>query len=159
MCLKYKYCVLYYVCMNKKSDRKTKYLRWGSGVCVSGVGFVTALCHLDHLFEDLSRMPVVSSVVFPLLLSVALLGGGYWLGQSTDTGEQAVKVAIWSVFGAIVLTLAGMAIAVFQNSVAAPGSRPAIVILPSSVTEGAAIGFVIGIYTIWKNGLKSEMNK
>lgn len=145
--------------MNKQSDRETRYLRWGSGMCISGIGFVTALCHLDHLFEDLEGLPVVSSVVFPLLLSVALLGGGYWLGQSTDTGEQAVRVAIWSVFGAIILTLAGMAIAVYQNSVAVPGSRPAMVILPSSVTEGAAIGFVIGTYTIWKDDSKSEMNE
>lgn len=126
----------------------TIHQRWISGVVISGIGLVTALCHLDHLLEDLNGMPIISSIVFPLLLSVALFGAGYWLAQSTYTGEQVVRVAIWSIIGGIILTLLGIAIAVYQHTVATSDSRTAFVIIPSSVTEGTAIGFIFGIYTI-----------
>lgn len=56
---------------------------WISGMVISSIGVITGVAHADHLLEDLHTMPVVSSVMFPLCLSVGLLYAGYWLGKAT----------------------------------------------------------------------------
>jgi hypothetical protein len=122
---------------------------WISGVVVSSVGLITGLAHIDHLLEDLHTMPVVSGIVFPLCLSVVLLYAGYWLGTSGHSGKQAVRIAIWSIAGAVVLTLLGILILaadILLHHHIVPvtdGSAPTM-ILPSTVTEGAVIGFISG---------------
>ena len=122
---------------------------WISGVVVSSVGLITGLAHIDHLLENLHTMPVVSGIVFPLCLSVMLLYAGYWLGTSGYRGEQAVSIAIWSIAGTVVLTLLGtliLAADILLHHHIVPvtdGSAPTM-ILPSSVTEGAVIGFICG---------------
>ena len=122
---------------------------WISGVVVSSVGVITGLAHIDHLLEDLHTMPVVSGIVFPLCLSVVLFYAGYWLGTSDYSGEQAVSIAVWSVAGVVVLTLLGsliLAADILLHHHIVPvtdGSTPTM-ILPSSVTEGAVIGFIGG---------------
>lgn len=132
------------------------HLRWLSGLVIGGVGLATGLHHVDHLIEDVASVPVVSSIMFPLMLSVALLGAGYWLGQSDYSGEQAARVAIWSLVGAFVLTLSGTVIAAYQHAVAAPGSRTAFVILSSSIVEGTAMGFLVGMYRTWNDHQTTE---
>ena len=96
-------------------------------------------------------MPVVSGVVFPLCLSVALSYAGYWLATSDCGGEKGVIIAVWSVAGVICLTLVGTVIfivdiLVHHHSLPATGSNTPFIVLPSSVTEGAVIGFMCGIY-------------
>ena len=123
--------------------------RWISGAVVSSIGLITGLTHIDHLLEDLHTMPVVSGIVFPLCLSVVLVYAGYWLGTSDHSGKQAVSIAVWSIAGAVVLTLLGtliLAADILLHHHMLPvtdGSAPTI-ILPSSVTEGAVIGFISG---------------
>lgn len=123
--------------------------RWISGVVVSSIGTITGLAHIDHLIEDLHTMPIVSSIVFPLCLSVMLLYAGYWLGTSDYDGEQAVSIAVWSIAGAVVLTLLGTLIfatdiLLHHHTVPVTDSSTPTIILPSSVTEGAVIGFISG---------------
>jgi drug/metabolite transporter (DMT)-like permease len=130
--------------------------RWISGIVISSIGVITGLTHIDHLLENLHTMPVVSGIVFPLCLSVVLLYAGYWLGTSDYSGEQAVSIAVWSITGAVVLTLSGTLILATDISLhdhvvpATDGNAPTI-ILPSSVTEGTVIGFTYGIYETWRN--------
>lgn len=130
--------------------------RWMSGIVISSVGVITGLMHIDHLLEDRHTMPIVSGIMFPLYLSVVLLYAGYWLGTSGYSSEQAISIAFWSVGGAIGLTLAGTIILatdihLHQHAVpATDGSTPTI-ILPSSVTEGAVVGFIYGIYVVRSN--------
>ncbi|UPM43452.1 hypothetical protein [Halocatena salina] len=122
--------------------------RWASGMIISSIGLVTGLAHLDHLIEDAYAMPVVSSILFPLGLSVGLLRAGYWLAKSDYGSEQAVSIVIWSVIGAVALTLSG---AVVQHAVSVTGDTTVMIVLPSSVTEGTAIGFAYGVYAIWND--------
>ncbi|RRJ32158.1 hypothetical protein [Halocatena pleomorpha] len=122
--------------------------RWACGMIIGSLGLVTGLAHLDHLIEDAHRFPVVSGILFPLGLSMGLLCAGYWLVKSDYGGEQAVSIAIWSIIGAVVLTLSGV---VVQHSVLVTGDAKVIIVLPSSVTEGTAVGFVYGVYAIWSD--------
>lgn len=142
--------------MATQLTRNTAFQRWISGIVVSSVGAITGILHIDHFLEDLHTMPVVSGVVFPLFLSVILLYAGYWLGTSDYRGKQAASIAIWSIAGAIVLTLLGSIILVtdillHHHTVPVTSSNAPMIILPSSVTEGTAIGFAYGIYATWKN--------
>lgn len=135
--------------------------RWISGVVISSVGVVTGLAHIDHLLEDIHTMPVVSGIMFPLCLSVGLLYAGYWLGKSDYRDEQAVSIAIWSVVGAVVLTLSGTVVLatdmlLHQHAVPVTDGGTAIIILPSSVTEGTAIGFAYGLYAAWSDRQTAE---
>lgn len=128
---------------------------------ISSVGLITGLAHVDHLLEDTHTMPVVSSIMFPLCLSVGLLYAGYWLGKSDYRGEQAVSIAIWSVVGAVVLTLSGTVVLatdtiIHQHAIPATDSSRATIILPSSVTEGTAIGFAYGLYAAWSDRRTAE---
>lgn len=122
---------------------------WISGVVVGSVGLITGLAHIDHLLENLHTMPVVSGIVFPLCLSMVLLYAGYWLGTSGHSSEQILSIAIWTIAGAIGLTLLGtliLAADIHLHHHIVPvtdGSAPTM-ILPSSVTEGAMIGFISG---------------
>lgn len=139
--------------MNSQLIRTSAYQRWISGIIISVIGLMTGILHIDHLFEDLHTMPVVSGVVFPLCLSMILLYAGYWLGMSDYSGKQAVSTVIWSIVGAIVLTLLGsiiLAIDIFfhHHSMIVIDSSTPVIILPSSVTEGTAIGFTYGIYRL-----------
>lgn len=107
-------------------------------------------------------MPVVSSIMFPLCLSVGLLYAGYWLGKSDYRGKQAVSIAIWSVVGAVVLTLSGTVILatdmmIHQHAIPATDGSRAVIILPSSVTEGTAIGFAYGLYSAWSDRRAADM--
>lgn len=129
---------------------------------ISSVGLITGLAHADHLLEDTHTVPVVSSILFPLYLSVGLLYAGYWLGKSDYRGEQAVSIAIWSIVGAVVLTLSGAAvlaadILLHQHAVPVTDGRRAIIVLPSSVTEGTAIGFAYGLYAAWSDRRTADM--
>ncbi|MFH5801000.1 hypothetical protein [Haladaptatus sp. CMAA 1911] len=117
---------------------------------------ITGLMHIDHLLENLHTMPVVSGVVFPLCLSVVLFYAGYWLATGDYRGEQAVAITVWSVAGAICLTLVGTAILtadilVHHDSLPATSGNTPFIILPSSVTEGAVVGLIYGIYVTWSN--------
>ena len=122
---------------------------WISGIVVSSVGLITGLAHIDHLLEDLHTMPVVSGIIFPLCLSMVLVYAGYWLGTSGHSGEQTVSITVWSIAGAVVLTLLGtliLATDILLHHHILPvtdGSGPTM-ILPSSATEGAVIGFISG---------------
>ncbi|MFH5844353.1 hypothetical protein [Haladaptatus sp. CMAA 1909] len=127
-----------------------------SGGVISSIGMITGLMHIDHLLENLHTMPVVSGVVFPLCLSVVLFYAGYWLATGDYRGEQAVAITVWSVAGAICLTLVGTAILtadilVHHDSLPATSGNTPFIILPSSVTEGAVVGLIYGIYVTWSN--------
>ncbi|WP_423746546.1 hypothetical protein V5735_19970 [Haladaptatus sp. SPP-AMP-3] len=127
-----------------------------SGMVLSSIGVITGLMHIDHLLENSHTMPVISGVVFPLCLSVVLFYAGYWLATSDYRGEQAVTIVVWSVAGAICLTLVGAAIftsdiLVHHHSLPATSSNTPFIILPSSVTEGTVTGFIYGIYVTWSH--------
>lgn len=125
--------------------------RWISSAAVSSIGVITGLIHIDHLLEDLHTMPVVSGVVFPLCLSLVLLYAGYWLWKTDYSDEQAISIAIWSIAGAIVLTLLGTLILatdmlLHHHTVPVAGGSGPIIILPSNVTEGAVLGLSYRIH-------------
>lgn len=116
---------------------------WASSI-VAGIGVITGVIHVDHLLEDTATVPVISSIVFPLCLSLGLIGAGYWLWQGDDyTDTQTVKIAGWSIVGAVFLTLLGILIVLYQS---VAGVESSIVVLAASVTEGAALGSVFGSY-------------
>ena len=122
-----------------------------SGFVISSLGLVTGLMHIDHLLEDLHTMPVVSGVVFPLCLSGVLFYAGYWLAISDSESEKAVLITVWTVLGAICLTLVGTVILTgdilaHHHTLPAAGGDTPFIILPSSVSEGAITGFLYGIY-------------
>lgn len=124
--------------------------RWISGVVVSSIGVITGLMHIDHLLEDLHTMPVVSGVVFPLLLSMGLFYAGYWIATSDYSDERTVSIAVWSLAGGVGLTLIGTAILfadilVHHHPFPATGDNTPFIILPSCVTEGTAAGLMYGV--------------
>jgi hypothetical protein len=120
------------------------YRRYLASSVVAGIGVITGVIHVDHLLEDTATVPVISSIVFPLCLSLGLIGAGYWLWQGDDyTDAQIIKIAGWSIAGAVFLTLLGTFIVLYQSMA---GVESSIVVLAASVTEGAALGSVFGGY-------------
>lgn len=115
---------------------------WASSV-VAGIGVITGVIHVDHLLEDTATVPIVSSIVFPLCLSLGLIGAGYWLWQGDYTDTQTIKIAVWSIAGAVFITLLGTFIVLYQS---VAGVESSMVVLAASVTEGAALGSVFGGY-------------
>jgi hypothetical protein len=117
--------------------------RYLASSVVAGIGVVTGVIHVDHLLEDTATVPIVSSIVFPLCLSLGLIGAGYWLWRGDYTDAQTVKIAGWSIAGAVFLTLLGIFIVLYQSMA---GNESGVVVLAASVGEGATLGFVVGSY-------------
>lgn len=118
-----------------------------SAVLVSGVGAVTAAVHGYHFIMDVpnSVPAIIYGIVLPLCLSLALVGGGWWLAQSDMADEHAIRVAAWSIAGAVAFTIPSVLMIRYQQSEGVVMSNGVFVLI-NGTTGGMAIGFAFGLY-------------
>jgi PAS domain S-box-containing protein len=135
--------------MMRQSERGANHWRHASGALVSSIGLISALVHSYHFVTESPETfsAVVSGIVVPLFVSFALLGAGGWLAKSDYAGEYALRIAGWSLVGAVILTFSAISMTQYQKAVGSVLDGGSV-ILADSVTGGTAIGFVFGIYAI-----------
>ncbi|MFB6136032.1 MAG: sensor histidine kinase [Halobacteriaceae archaeon] len=113
---------------------------------IGGLGAVTVLVHLVHLFTELDELtPLLLGVVPPMLLSVTLVGGGYRLWRSDIDEAYHARILAWTGGGSIVVGGVGLSAILYQT---AHGVTQADVAFMAGnwVTTGALAGFLVGTY-------------
>lgn len=112
---------------------------------VGGVGVATFLVHAVHLVNrSFPALGVLFGIAFPMAFSIALTGSGAWLLRA-GFGRRSLRVALWCLFGCVVLVCVGAVSSAFQLVVEGRTADPGVVLV-AQATVGGLLGVVLGVY-------------
>lgn len=105
-----------------------------------------------------SWLAVTLGTVLPSFLAVALVVAGFWVAFTDDLDEQtSLRMLEWSVAGmAGVGTLGGLALFLQREGYVI--HRP-LYVVTSTVVSGALAGFGIGLYEVWTDRQRRELER
>jgi len=117
-----------------------------STLVVGGLGVGTFIIHLAHLLAELDEIVALAvGVVPPMALSLALVGGSYWLWQRDLDEAYHLRILAWVGGGIVGVGGIGISVILYQ---AAHGTPQTDVVYMSGnwVVTGALGGFLVGVY-------------
>ncbi|MFB6254387.1 MAG: sensor histidine kinase, partial [Halobacteriaceae archaeon] len=130
-----------------------------SSLVIGGIGAITFVIHLLHLFQELDDLvALVVGVLPPMTISIALIGGGYWIRQSTLNEEYHVRIIGWTIIGIVGFGGIGASTIIYQWSHGTPQTDVPFMIMNWIVT-GAFGGFLIGIYNARQRELAEALRQ
>lgn len=111
-----------------------------------GLGIGLSALHGLHVLQDGETLAtVVSGVLIPALFSVGVLTAGVWLWRRGVDGPDLVRVAVWSVLGAVSLSL-GSALVILHQRAEGISMAQAGFVIAGQASLGSVIGYVVGFY-------------
>jgi len=112
---------------------------------VSGIGVLACVGNLLHLFEESGVVAILTGVLIPMGLAVALVAGGYWLYTSAIETEFIPRVGVWFGSGIVGMAAIGAVLLVYQSAEAGTIEHGRFV-LGNLLTTGGIGGLVVGVY-------------
>ena len=109
------------------------------------LGVTTFLVHGYHFLEEDALSQVLTGVVPPALVSVALMVGAVFLYRSDLDDKYFIRVLVWTVGGMVGLAALGYALLLYQLAHGAE-VLDLIFIEINWATTGGLAGFLIGYY-------------
>jgi len=125
---------------------------------LTGLG-VTGLFVIWSAYDPTeSRLAITLGTVLPSFLATALVGSGLWVLSTDDLDERtAGRMLEWSVAGmAGIGTLGGLALFLQREGYVI--DQP-VFVLTSTVVCGALAGFGIGLYEVWTEQQREELER
>jgi two-component system OmpR family sensor kinase len=132
--------------------------RLGSATVLTGLG-VTGLFVVWSAYDPTeSRLAITLGTVLPSFLAIALVGSGLWVLLTDELDEQtAGRMLEWSAAGmAGIGTLGGLALFLQREGYVI--DQP-VFVLTSTVVCGALAGFGIGLYEVWTEQQREELER
>jgi PAS domain S-box-containing protein len=121
-----------------------------------GVSFVSL--HVPHLVADIEEemgiLALTTGAVFPLFLSVTLVGAGYWLWQSELPTVHLRRIDMWFLLGFGGILIVGGTALMYMLLEGAQLTHLRYVLL-NFATAGGVIGVIVGWYDA-QNRLRTE---
>ncbi len=120
-----------------------------AGGVIIRIGIVLTAIHFLHGLEELTEAPeaVFTGVLIPLLISLILVAGGYWVVMQTWNEVSSWRLVAWVVGGSIV----GVALIVLLNLYQlAEGVELSdqLYVYSMFATYGSALGLLVGRYDL-----------
>lgn len=122
--------------------------RVASSVIIS-LGVVLTTVHLVHAAEELTDAPgaVLTGVLIPLLISLLLIVGGYWVAVRSWTEVSSWRLVAWVVGGLIMGVSLSVLLSLYQATEGVTLSDQYYV-YGMFATYGSAIGLLVGRYDV-----------
>lgn len=140
------------------SERRVS-IRTISTLVIGGISGLTFAIHLLHLLEELDEvLALLIGVIPPMVISVALLGGSYWLWQSSIEDEYHLFVIAWVVGGSVVIGGVGVSVIVYQSAHGTP-QTDVVHVIANWVVTGAFGGFLTGVYDARRRSLTDALRR
>lgn len=134
------------VSTSEKSDYSVRLRVLGIGV-IWGTGVVLGAVELRHVVEMSGVVGVVGFALLPFLANVGVIAAGYHLWRSGFDGGDVARIAVWVLFGTIVLALLATWTITHQNVMGEPFAHGIFVVV-NNMSAGALVGFGIGWYDV-----------
>lgn len=122
---------------------------WVAGGVISGIGLVLALLHTYHGIQEINEgLPaVIYGVAFPLIVSLLILGSGFWIARHPWSDAKPYRITGWFVGGGSTgVVLIGL-LMLYQAAEAVTLSHP-LFVSGMFATYGGAIGLLLGRYDL-----------
>jgi signal transduction histidine kinase len=117
-----------------------------AALVIASLGLLTMIVNLSHLITEFNEyMVVIGAVVPPLLLSVGLIGGSYWLWESDIDSRHHSVIVGWMGGTILAMSVVGTSNLIFEVA-HGTGSPDFLFIAVNWITIGGFTGFLIGIY-------------
>lgn len=132
----------------------TTEVRLGLAV-IGSLGLAMLATHVIHAFgEDETLLTFLYGIAIPLVFSVGILVGGFWLWRERFDGEAILRVATWCLIGAAVLGAAG-GLMILHEQAEGIVMGDQLYIIASQATIGTVIGFIVGLYDVRQREARS----
>lgn len=120
--------------------------RIAGGVIIS-VGVVLTSVHLNHGAGEITEAPgaVLTGVLIPLLISLILVAGGYWVAVQSWTEVSSWRIVGWVTGGLVVGVALSVLLSLYQMSEGVVLSDQ-LYVFGMFATYGSAIGLLVGQY-------------
>lgn len=130
-----------------------------STLVIGGIGVVTFAFHLLHLLLELDELLAVGvGILPPMIISIALVGGAYWLWQSPLEKEYHPRIIAWTGVGSVGIAGIGASTIIYQWAHGTPQTDIPFMVVNWSVT-GAFGGFLIGVYEARQRNLADSLRQ
>ncbi|WP_058367392.1 sensor histidine kinase [Haloparvum sedimenti] len=117
-----------------------------TGVGVVGVAFL--LVHVYHvMIHEGALLPTLTATLFPITVSIALIGGGVWFGRQGYARSYGRRVLGWTVVGSVA-TAVLTAFVFFHQLREGEVLDEAFFLTVDLATLGAAAGLMVGIHDV-----------
>ncbi|MDY7081643.1 MAG: ATP-binding protein, partial [Halobacteria archaeon] len=112
---------------------------------ISSIGAFLSVIHISNILGSDSLVATFVGGVLPLLMSITLVLGGYWLVRSDLANAYVSRVAIWCIAG-IVAMIAVMSWNVFYQRTQGALVSQSFPVFTNNVSAAALAGLLIGFY-------------
>jgi signal transduction histidine kinase len=123
--------------------------RYGREIGVTFLFLLGAGLFLLHVWHAISEqenfMTILFGVFFPALFAVSLMGGAVSMWRAKVEGWHALRVTLWSLFGASVFVIGAVLAILYQREEGVVLSDQ-MYITVNAASGGAIGGFVMGLY-------------
>lgn len=132
--------------------------RVGSAAVLTGLGVAGLFVIWSAYDPTESRLAVTLGTVLPSFLAIALVGSGTWVLVTDELDERtATRMLEWSVAGMSGIgTLGGLSLFLQREGYVI--DQP-VFVLTSTVVSGALAGFGIGLYEVWTDQQRQEIER
>lgn len=117
-------------------------------ILVQSLGLGLLTLHISHAIEGGENLQTFfTGVLFPIGFTGGLITGGVWLWFSAYNGSHQLRVAAWSLLGALLLAV-GAVMIILHEQIEGFGLSYAQLVIADAASAGGLAGFILGIYDV-----------